>query len=266
MIIIFFILGLILGSFLNVVVFRLNLAETLLGRSHCPHCKAKIRWHDNVPILSFIFLGAKCRDCAGKISWQYPMVEIFTGIVFAFIGSYFFSIVDMKTWIETLFFLGAFSMLIVIAMYDLKYMEIPMLVLWSAVIWTIIFSLILDWINFSPIIGLINLKIFSGILAGIAAFLFFFLLSYLSKEKLMGMGDAYLGLLTGLVVGWPQIIFALMLSFFFGSISGIFLILKKKKTMKSQIPFAPFLVLGIFASVFVFQAFPEIQNYFWMFY
>jgi leader peptidase (prepilin peptidase)/N-methyltransferase len=266
MILIFFILGLIVGSFLNVVVYRLNLAETLMGRSHCPHCKAKIRWFDNVPLASFIILGTKCRDCGEKISWQYPMVEIFTGAVFAFTGSYFFSIADTKTWVETLFYLGAFSMLIVIALYDLKYMEIPMVVLWSAVIWTIIFSVVLDWASFSPLLGILNMKIFSGILAGIVAFLFFFCLSYFSKEKWMGMGDAYLGLLAGLVVGWPQIIIALMLSFFLGSAWGIIMILNKKKTMKSQIPFAPFLVLGIFASIMLMNSFPEIQSYFWMFY
>jgi prepilin signal peptidase PulO-like enzyme (type II secretory pathway) len=266
MILIFFILGLILGSFLNVVVYRLNLAETLLGRSHCPHCKAKIRWFDNVPVLSFIILGTKCRDCAGKISWQYPVVEIFTGAVFALAGSYFFSLADTKTWTETLFYLGAFSMLIVIALYDLKYMEIPMLVLWVAVAWTIIFSVILDWIGFIPLMGILNLKITSGILAGIVAFLFFFSLSYFSKEKWMGMGDAYLGLLAGLIIGWPQIIVALMLAFFFGSAWGIVMILNKKKSMKSQIPFAPFLALGIFACVIVLKAFPEIQGYFWILY
>jgi leader peptidase (prepilin peptidase)/N-methyltransferase len=82
MIIIFFILGLIIGSFLNVVVYRLNLAESILGRSQCPHCKAKVRWYDNVPLLSFVLLGAKCRDCGEKISWQYPILEFFTGVVF----------------------------------------------------------------------------------------------------------------------------------------------------------------------------------------
>ena len=90
MLIIFLVLGLIVGSFLNVVVERLNLAESLLGRSHCPHCRKKIRWYDNVPVLSFMILRARCRDCEGKISWQYPAMEIMTGIIFVLAGNYFF--------------------------------------------------------------------------------------------------------------------------------------------------------------------------------
>ena len=83
---IFFIFGLIIGSFLNVVVYRLKDAETILGRSFCRHCKHTIRWYDNIPLLSFLFLRARCRDCDEKISWQYPLLEAVTGILFAEIG------------------------------------------------------------------------------------------------------------------------------------------------------------------------------------
>jgi prepilin signal peptidase PulO-like enzyme (type II secretory pathway) len=264
-ILIFFILGLIIGSFLNVVVYRLNLLESVMGRSYCPHCKAKVRWYDNVPLLSFLALSAKCRDCGEKISWQYPIVEFFTGIVFAFVGTYVFSVSDTSTWIESIYYLGAFSALMVVFVYDFKFMEISMLVLWTAVIWTIGFLIVLDWINYVPGVDLISLRTFSGLIAGIGAFLFFFALSAGSKEKWMGMGDAYVALLTGLIVGWPYVLGALMSAFTIGALFGIVLILMKKKTMQSQVPFAPFIVLGIFIAVFVPRIFPMIKYYFMIF-
>jgi prepilin signal peptidase PulO-like enzyme (type II secretory pathway) len=81
MLLIFFVFGLIVGSFLNVVVYRLNVAENFaVGRSKCPHCQALIKWYDNIPLLSFVLLKFRCRQCQGKISWQYPLVEFFTGV------------------------------------------------------------------------------------------------------------------------------------------------------------------------------------------
>ena len=261
-VIIFFICGLIIGSFLNVVVYRLNLVENILGRSHCPHCRKKIRWYDNVPILSFIILGARCRDCEEKISWQYPLVEFSTGAVFALTGFYFFSEGNALDWMSTLFYLGIFSVLIVIFVYDLKFMEIPMIVLWAGVIWSIAFYLFFDWQIFQPAAGIFSLKIFSGIMSGTACFLFFFTLAAGSREKWMGMGDAYLGLLAGLVCGWPVIVLAFLIAVSSGASVGIVLTLMKKKTMKSRIPFGPFLAFGVFLSIIFFQAFPSIKYYF----
>ena len=122
MVIIFLLFGLIIGSFLNAVVYRLNAVESLLERSHCPHCKKKIRWFDNIPLLSFILLSAKCRDCGEKISWQYPLVELTTGIVFALVGNYFFFSFDSSSWLLTDYYLVIFSLLFIVFVYDLKYM------------------------------------------------------------------------------------------------------------------------------------------------
>lgn len=251
MIIIFFITGLIVGSFLNVVVYRVNLAENLItGRSYCPHCKSKIRWYDNIPVLSFLILRAQCRDCQGKISWQYPMVEIFTGVVFAAVGWKFFSAADVATWTATSFYLGAVSFLIAIFVYDWLFLEIPGLVLWPAIGWTIAFNLIFDWSRLSLGSNLLNIATYSGTLAAFAAFMFFFLMVAVSKEKWMGMGDAYLVILLGLIVGWPNILLALMLAFSIGAIVGLVLIALKKKKMDSQIPFGPFLVAGTLIAIF----------------
>lgn len=263
MLIIFFIVGLIVGSFLNVVVYRLNLVESISGRSYCPRCQKKIRWYDNVPVLSFIILGTKCRDCGEKISWQYPLLEVATGVVFAFAGNYFFILSSPISWVETLFYLVIFSLLLVIFAYDAKYLEIPMIILWIAVGWTIIYFLFADWVNFNPQLGVMSLNIFSGAIGGITAFLFFFILVSVSREKWMGMGDAYLALLIGLILGWPKILFALMAAFMIGAITGLVLIFLKKKTIKSQIPFAPFMVIGTVAAIFIFQALPYIKYLLW---
>ncbi|HCP09001.1 MAG TPA: hypothetical protein DIT25_04355, partial [Candidatus Moranbacteria bacterium] len=242
----------------------LDTAETLMGRSACPHCKGKIRWYDNIPFFSFLILRAKCRECEKKISLLYPLVELGTGALFALSGYYFFSALDPQSWLETVFYLGIFSALVVIFAYDFKFMEIPMIVLWIGVGWTVAFLLIFDWMNFNPQMGILDSRIFSGVLAGSLAFLFFFALSAGSKEKWMGMGDAYLALFAGLAVGWPVILGAFMLAFALGSVSGIALLLLKKKTMKSQLPFAPFMALGIFLSIFIPLIFPGIKH--WIFY
>jgi len=206
MIVIFFLLGLIIGSFLNVVVYRLNVAETLLGRSYCPHCKNQIRWYDNIPLLSFILLNFRCRNCRAKISWQYPLVEFFTGIVFALVGSRFFDPIDMSSWVITLYYLGACSMLVAIFVYDALYLEIPSLVLWPAIGWSVAFNLYFDWVDRGNWVilgnwGILNLHTFSGVLAAAVGFLFFFVLVAVSREKWMGWGDALLAILLGLILG-----------------------------------------------------------------
>lgn len=248
---IFLLFGLLIGSFLNVVVYRLHTAEDLIAdRSRCPHCKTVIAWYDNIPVLSFILLKFRCRHCKQKISFQYPLVEIFTGLVFAFIGHRFFIASDPTTWVTAIYYLGAVSFLIVIFVYDWLYMEIPGLVLWPAIGWTVAFSLFFDWSKVDLGNSALNLATYSGMLAAFAAFIFFFILVAISKEKWMGMGDAYLAILLGFILGWPNIILGLMLAFSIGAIVGIILIAARKKNMESQIPFAPFLVLGTMVAMF----------------
>lgn len=264
MIIIFFILGLIIGSFLNVVILRLHTAETILGRSHCPHCKARIRWYDNIPLFSFAILKTRCRDCKEKISWQYPVVELTTGILFAFTGAYFFDINNFQTWLATFYYLIIFSLLLVIFAYDFKHMEIPMTIVWLGVGIAVVYYLLSDWLNFQAAAGIWSLNIFSALVAGLAAFIIFFILSAGSREKWMGLGDAYVALLAGLIIQWPGIIYALVLAFTIGAIYGIILIGLGKKTLKSQVPFAPFLVLGVYLAVIIPQIFPAIKS--WLLY
>lgn len=267
-IIIFLVLGLIVGSFLNVVVYRLKAAESFIsGRSHCPHCKSDIRWYDNIPVVSFILLEAKCRDCKKNISWQYPLVEIITGVVFSLIGAKFFIFENVSSWAETGYYLFIAGALIAVLVYDWLYMEIPSIIIWVSSGAAIIFNFFSDFYNFSSFSSSFgsfwDLATQSGILAAVLAFLFFFLLSAKSGEKWMGMGDAYLAILLGLFLGWPKIILALFLSFLIGSVYGIILIILKKKNLKSQVPFAPFLVFGTFITLLAYN--PIINWYFTLF-
>jgi prepilin signal peptidase PulO-like enzyme (type II secretory pathway) len=248
---IFFLFGLIIGSFLNVIVYRIHTAETILGRSHCQKCRKTIRWYDNIPLLSFILLKFKCRECGEKISWQYPLVELLTGLVFALVAGRYFGLEDFSTWPVTGMMLFLSGALVVIFVYDLLYMEIPSLVLWPAVVLALGLNFFLDWSQESFAIW--EGMSISGLLAATLSFVFFFSLSFFSREKWMGMGDAYLVILLGLILGWPKILLGLFLAFAIGAICGIILIALKKKKMQSQLPFAPFLIVGAFLTLFYYN-------------
>lgn len=262
MVIIFLLFGLIIGSFINAVVYRLNAVESLMERSHCPHCKKTVRWFDNLPLLSFILLSAKCRDCGEKISWQYPVVEALTGIVFALIGNYFFNPFDAYSFALTAYYLVIFSILMIIFVYDFKYMEIPMLILWIGVGVSLAYFVYSDWQTFSSAASVLELKTISGLVGGLVASGFFWSLAAYSKETWMGYGDVYLGILVGLVVGWPNVVVALMLSFTIGALISVGLIAVSKKTMKSQVPFAPFLITGTFLVIILPEIFPYLRYLF----
>lgn len=260
MIFIFFILGLMLGSFINVVVHRLDLAESLVwGGSRCPGCKKGIRWYDNIPALSFIILKARCRDCKEKISWQYPIVEILTGLLFAIIGAKYFILHDSASWIATIYWLGLVCFLLSIALYDFLHLEIPGEILWPAICWTIGFNLFFDGTRVDFANDIFNSSIYSGALAAFLAFFFFFTISAASKEKWMGAGDAYLALLCGLIVGIHGLPWLILSSSLLGSAIGSLLIVLGKKNIKSQIPFGPFLAAGTIIVVLVEKIYPSIK-------
>lgn len=262
----FFILGLIIGSFLNVVVCRLKEAETLLGRSFCRSCKKQIRWYDNIPLLSFLFLQGRCRDCRERISWQYPLLELTTALCFALVGAFFFVSDDRGTWIETAWLLGVVSLLLSIAVYDLVHMEIPVSLLVISVLWTGLFLGIDFFVQNSWQLLWWESRLAQGVLGGGIVALFFFSLVYASRETWMGWGDVWLGGIVGLVVGFHAVLFMLTLSFGLGAFLGLLLIALKKKGMKSQLPFAPYLVLGTLSTLFLPRLFPDSVIWLLLFY
>jgi prepilin signal peptidase PulO-like enzyme (type II secretory pathway) len=245
-----FLLGLVVGSFLNCVIYRLNEKKSFVsGRSFCPKCKRDLAWYDLVPVFSFIFLKGKCRYCGKPISWQYPIVEIATGLIFLSISNFQFSISNefpIFNFAITLAYLFAIaSLLIIIFIFDLKWSLIPDKVLFSAAGVTVAFHLYNFIFDFYSK-GQISNFLFSAL--GAAGF--FLAIFLLTGGKAMGFGDVKLAFFMGLFLGWPKILAALFLAFLIGAIIGLALIIGKKKQLKSEIPFGPFLITGLFAALF----------------
>jgi prepilin signal peptidase PulO-like enzyme (type II secretory pathway) len=239
-----FLFGLSVGSFLNVVICRLKTKEPILfSRSHCPKCGTVLKWSDLIPVLSFLLQRGKCQYCGQKISWQYPVVELSTGLLFLFyvilrsplateeshaLATGFFALLRMTTAIELFYFLLIICFLIVIFVYDLKHYLIPNKVVYPAIVIALAYRFF-------------EKSFVNPLAAALLAAGFFLSLVLVSKGQWMGLGDVKLVGLMGLVLGWPNILFALFLSFIFGALVGLALVLSGKKTIKSQIPFGPFL-------------------------
>ncbi len=242
------------------VVYRLKDAETILGRSFCRKCHHQIRWYDNIPLLSFLLLRGKCRDCGERISWQYPLLEFLTAVCFALVGRYFFDILDSGTWLETFWLLILTSILLVIAAYDLLYMEIPVSLLVTGAILTILFFTFDSFLHGfdSSFFGRPMQSLTGALVVG---GLFFFLV-FFSKETWMGWGDVWLGALSGAIVGFSNVLFMMTLSFGIGAIVGVGLIVIQKKGLKTQVPFAPYLVLGTLLALFLPEVFPVFSQLF----
>jgi len=238
-----FTFGLIIGSFLNCVIYRLETKKNFLkGRSFCPRCKHVLNWQDLAPIFSFLILIGKCRYCKKKISWQYPAVELATGLLFLLIFSALGGIPSLRDNFQTiasfLYLLIISALLIVIFVFDLKNYIIPDKVLFPAIGLVFLFRIF----NFSSLPNFL--------LSAFFASLFFFAIFFFSKGLWMGFGDVKLAFFMGLFLGFPNILAALFLSFLFGAIIGLSLIFLRKKSLKSELPFGPFLILGTFIALF----------------
>ena len=244
-----FVFGLMFGSFLNVVIFRLHTKDSIVkSRSKCLFCSHQLAWYDLFPVLSFLFLRGKCRYCKKKISWQYPLVEITAGIISAVLFMQIFSACDLATVsiLRFIFLLFIFLSLVVIFVFDLKHYIIPDEVVFPAI--GVSFLLLL--INTLSTTGL-DIDIFLDFLG--AAMLvsgFFLFLIWITKGEGMGGGDVKLGFLMGMTLGLSKTFLALFIAFVSGAIVGLVMIILRKKKMKSALPFGPFLILGLVISYF----------------
>lgn len=226
--------GACVGSFLNVVVYRLNHnLSPLKGRSFCPRCKKKIPWQDNIPLVSFLFLKGKCRFCHSPISWQYPLVELGTGAVTYIV--FRISYLAGDDILSTIYYLLITYALIALFVSDFRYRTIPDEIVYPAILISLLYS-----IYYTPY----------TLLTGIGAGLFFLALVLATRGKGMGMGDAKLAGLMGLVLGFPGIVVALMLAFLTGAIAGVILVSIGKKHFREHIPFGPFLTSATWISLF----------------
>lgn len=239
---ILFIFGLFIGSFLNVLIDRLPQGKSILGRSKCDHCHKTLSWKDLIPLVSFIYLKGKCRYCRASLSYQYPLLEIFTGLMFAltYLLIFNFQISNFNFLIFNLIFSLVFvSSLIVIFFADLKYGIIPDETLAVIVLITVPYL----FINHQSLI-------LNHFISALGAFLFFLLIFTLTRGRGMGFGDVKLAGALGLLLGFPGVGLAIYIAFLTGGLTGIILILWKKKMLKSEVAFGPFLVIGAYLSFF----------------
>lgn len=251
LLIIIFLLGLVVGSFINVIIYRLkNGGDIFFDRSKCPNCKKKLGVFELIPILSFIFSKGRCRHCNKKISIQYPLVEFITALffVFTFLNNSFLS--DNLSFLEKnsinifFFYSFLFSCLIAILVYDLKYYLIPDSIVFLALTLSIIYISVLVFLSGNILLIISNIAgalIYSG---------FFFFQYILSKGVWVGGGDIKLGLLLGFVLGWKLSILSLILAYVAGAFIAVALIGLKKKTRKDILPFGPFLIGSTILALF----------------
>ena len=237
-----FIIGLVIGSFLNVCIYRLPCKESILyPPSHCLKCGNPIKWFDNIPLISYLLLKGRCRSCREPISFQYPLVEVMTGFLFLFAFLHY----SLNSFIIPIFpllkDLILISFLIPIFFIDLKYQIIPNSLSYPLIISGIILSF--------PQRALFSSAIGIGIGGGIL-FLIYFIGSYFLKEESMGIGDIKLSIGIGAFLGGEKTLLFLFLSFIIGGIfAAIFLLLHLKKK-RERIPFAPFLAISALISIF----------------
>lgn len=243
-----FILGAIIGSFLNVVIYRLHTGKSLQGRSHCMSCGAKLSALELVPLVSYVALRARCGHCGAHIPPRYFIVELLTAFSFLWLWQLFSANIPLL-----LFNLVLISALIVIIFYDMRHTIIPDEMV---VIITILAGVYIAWSFFATR----DFTILSGsIIGAVGASLFFGGLWYLSKGRWMGLGDAKLAFPLGMLAGFPGAYSMVVFGFVLGALVSVCILLlqklfKKGKTrlrfggteltMKSEVPFAPFLVAG----------------------
>ncbi|NLT34571.1 MAG: prepilin peptidase [Gaiellales bacterium] len=221
-----FLVGLAVGSFLNVVAYRVPRGESVVTPgSHCPACGHAIRWYDNVPLIGWIRLKGRCRDCGAHISPAYVIVELVTGVLFA--AAYAVAGPDWRLLVLWVLL----AVLVAVALIDVRHMIIPNAIVLPGAVVLLGFSIVLDPAHWWHYVA-------GGL--GAAAFLLAVALIWPGG---MGMGDVKLALMMGSALGGAVIV-ALFSAFLVGGVAGVGLIASGKKTRKDKIPFGPFLAVG----------------------
>ncbi|GIW69677.1 MAG: type 4 prepilin-like proteins leader peptide-processing enzyme [Patescibacteria group bacterium] len=266
-----FVLGLFLGSFLNLVSDRVvKGGKIVFGHSKCDYCKNILKVKNLVPLLSFIIQCGKCSECKKPLSWYYPFSEILAGllVVLASQISKFKLFVDFSfsNFAGFVFLVVVFSFFEILLLTDLKYLLIPDKIVLPAIVFVVLFNIISTAISLYDFkiklenddfgkyllkVGFFEDQVMAAIrtlginfISALAIALFFFFIVWITKGKGMGGGDIRLALLVGLVNGFPYNFLAIFLGFFIGAVVSIGLVIGKKKTLKSVVPFGPFLILG----------------------
>jgi prepilin signal peptidase PulO-like enzyme (type II secretory pathway) len=271
---ILFLIGASFGSFLNVLYFRYQPDKFLLsgdiikGRSYCPKCHKTLSFYELIPVISFIIQSGKCRSCKQKISFQYILIEVLSGLIFVFTPLFlknnfitFFSKIHNIYYFWGLSFIWSIILLnlILITLIDLKFQIIPNELNLFLLFLGIILSILefYNWNGFYSLLGpygaLLGFKnnlIINKLIALLFSLILFGGLVALTFGRGMGMGDVKLMIALGIVFGWPEIIIVSILSFILGGIISIITLILKRKTMKSLLPFGPFIVISSFLVMF----------------
>jgi leader peptidase (prepilin peptidase)/N-methyltransferase len=226
-------LGLCIGSFINVVIYRLPRGESIVtGRSHCTLCGKTIAWYDLFPLGSYLLLGGRCRHCGAPISWRYPLVECLNaGLFLALYLHLGISAVVVK-------YLFLAALLVAVSFIDLEYFLIPN-------------SLVLAGVIFGAGVTFFvhDVSLWSALLGAVSCSGFLLLVSLVSRGG-MGLGDVKLALVTGLFLGWPLGPVGLLIGICIGGLLGIVLLVTGIKGRKDPIPFGPFIALGTMIALF----------------
>ncbi|MFC2074674.1 prepilin peptidase [Bdellovibrionota bacterium] len=230
--------GLVMGSFGNVCIYRLPEKKSIIRPgSHCPKCKSKIAWYDNIPLLSFIFLGARCRNCKEKISFVYPAVELAVAL-FAVACLYRFGW-NLASLLNFIFCWA----LVVIIFIDLRHRIIPNVITFPGVVIGLIGSATV--LEHSFLDGLLG--------AFLGGFLFWFvgqIYFWVTKRVGLGGGDIKLMAVVGAFLGFQNMVLTLGLSSIMGALFGVYLIIIKRKSSQYALPFGPFIAAGAMIALF----------------
>lgn len=243
-----FIFGAAVGSFLNVVILRLPEEESSLAfpASHCPACKTSLSWYENIPILSYLFLRGKCSHCKVKISLQYPIVELSTGLLTLALYHKF------GLTIEGFGYFLFCAALVVIIWIDIYHQIIPDILSLPGIVIGFLFSFITPYVT--PQSSILGILLGAGVLYAVA-YLYFII----RKQEGMGMGDVKLLGMIGAFLGYQSLLFVIFFSSFTGTICGLFAMAKQGKGSATRIPFGPFLSIAAIIFLFFNQ---EIYYYF----
>lgn len=272
----YFIFGLAIGSFLNVISLRYDgtghlMSTRRLGdRSHCPYCKRQLRFYELIPVASFIMQCGRCRGCGKTISWQYPLIELLTGFAFLLPMLYFYPFYSFpfehpyREALSHLWLLIALCM-IALSLIDMRLMIIPDQIAGALALFGIAFAVLDSGSFLGAYVSLLprfNNSLVNHGAGGLLGIVLFGLIVVLSRGRAMGMGDVKLAGAMGMILGFPDSMFAFAFAFVAGGVWSAVLLLFRKTSLKTMVPFGPFLVLGFWLHIFFSRAL--LHWYFWL--